>query len=98
MYSLDGNAIAAPLFDVFGREMTTAVGTCAGCGRAAPLAEVAVYLVRPGVVARCPRCDTLLLVIVDRLGMACIDLAGFSSLREPANPDDAVRPDPFPLT
>jgi hypothetical protein len=86
MYELDGNAIAAPLFDVFGVEMTTAVGTCRGCGWAGPLAEVAVYLVTPGVVARCPRCDMLLMVIVDRRGMACVELAGFASLEEPGGP------------
>ena len=83
MDRLDGNAIAGILFDVFGREMTTAVGTCGGCGRVGPLAEVAVYLLTPGVVARCPNCDKLLMVIVDRRGMACVELAGFASLEEP---------------
>ena len=83
MDRLDGNAIAAIMFEVFGREMTTAVGTCEGCRRAGPLAELAVYLMTPGVVARCPHCDKLLMVIVDRRGMACVDLAGFASLEEP---------------
>jgi hypothetical protein len=83
MDRLDGNAIAGTMFEVFGREMTTAVGTCEGCGRVGPLAEVAVYLLTPGVVARCPRCDKLLMVIVDRRGMACVELAGFTSLEEP---------------
>ncbi len=85
MYSLDGNAIAAPLYDVFGHEMTTAVGTCSGCGWAGPLAEVAVYLLTPGVIARCPHCDLLLMVIVDRRGMACVELGGLASLEEPGN-------------
>jgi Family of unknown function (DUF6510) len=31
MDPLDGNAIAGLLFDAFGREMTTAAGTCARC-------------------------------------------------------------------
>jgi hypothetical protein len=83
MDRLDGNAIAGTLFDVFGREMTTAVGTCSGCGRVSSLAEVAVYLPAPGVVARCPQCDNLLIVIVDRRGMACVDLGGFAALEEP---------------
>jgi hypothetical protein len=84
MERLDGNAIASTLLDVFGREMTTAVGTCAGCGRTGPLAEVAVFLITPGVVARCPKCDNLLIVIVDRRGTACVELAGFAALEEPA--------------
>ena len=83
MDRLDGNAIAGTLFEVFGHEMTTAVGTCGGCGRVGPLAEVAVYLRTPGVVARCPHCDKLLMVIVDRRGMACVELAGFTTLQEP---------------
>lgn len=83
MDELDGNAIAGALFEAFGREMTTAVGTCGGCAWVGPLAEVAVHLVRPGVVARCPQCDNLLIVIVDRRGVACVELAGFASLEEP---------------
>ncbi len=82
MYSLDGNAIAAALFDVYGREMTTAVGTCGGCAWAGPLAEVAVYLMSPGVVARCPQCSVLLMVIVDRRGMACVELVGLASVQD----------------
>jgi hypothetical protein len=92
MYDLDGNAIAASLFDLFVSDMTTAVGTCRGCGWAGPLAEVAVYLVVPGVVARCPRCDQLLMVIVQRRGMACVDLGGFSSMEEEGLPVRRPRP------
>jgi Family of unknown function (DUF6510) len=36
---LDGNAIAGLLQEVFAVQMTTAIGTCAGCG--AVLAKVA---------------------------------------------------------
>jgi hypothetical protein len=80
MANLDGNAIAGTLFEVFGREMTTDVGTCAHCGRVGPLAEMDVYLDAPGVVARCQSCGNLLLVIVDRRGTRCVNLSGFSSL------------------
>jgi hypothetical protein len=80
MATLDGNAIAGTLFEVFGREMTTDVGTCAQCGRVGPLAEMAVYLDAPGLVVRCPGCDGVLLVIVNRRDIRCVDLTGFSSL------------------
>lgn len=80
MDALDGNAIAGTLVDVFGREMTMDVGTCEGCRRRMRLAEMAVYLDAPGVVARCPHCDTVLLVIVDRRGTRCVDLSGFATL------------------
>jgi hypothetical protein len=80
MASLDGNAIAGTLFEVFSREMTTDVGTCSYCGRVGPLAEMEVYLDAPGVVSRCQGCGNVLLVIVDRRGTMCVDLTGFSSL------------------
>jgi Family of unknown function (DUF6510) len=84
MAYLDGNAVAGTLLDVFGTDMTTAVGTCGGCGWAAPLAEVAVFGAGgPGVVARCPTCENLLMVIVNRRGTACVDLMGFASVQEP---------------
>jgi hypothetical protein len=38
--ALDGNAIAGTLAEVFGGEMTTAIGVCAHCGARGPVAEV----------------------------------------------------------
>jgi hypothetical protein len=35
------------LLDIFGEEMTTATGTCAGCGATRPLGELAVYRQAP---------------------------------------------------
>jgi hypothetical protein len=80
MDALDGNAIAGTLADVFGTEMTTAVGTCGTCGRTGPLAEVSVYLEGPGVVVRCRSCDNVLVVIVRRRDVSCVDLTGLASL------------------
>jgi phage FluMu protein Com len=80
MGRLDGNAIAGTLFDVFGEEMTTANGRCAGCGTISRLAEAMVYLGGPGIVARCPRCDKVLIVVVDRRGTRCLDMSGLGSL------------------
>src|SRR5262249_6212739 len=63
MEALDGNAIAGTLFAAFGGEMTTAVGVCANCGARRQVAEVRAYLRGPGVVARCPSCDAVLMVL-----------------------------------
>ena len=60
----DGNALASPFNDLFRVELTTAVGRCSGCGRTAPMAEVRVFDHAPGVVARCPVCDQVLLRLV----------------------------------
>jgi len=77
---LDGNAIGGLLHEVFGAEMTAAVGTCAACGATGPLAECVVYLGGPGTVARCRRCSALLIAIVRVRGMNCVDLTGLASL------------------
>ena len=80
MTRLDGNAIAGELFDIFGEEMTTAIGTCAGCGAMRPLGELAVYRQAPGVVARCSSCENVLLVIVEIRGVRCVDLHGIAAV------------------
>ncbi|MDQ1572918.1 MAG: hypothetical protein QOH44_477, partial [Actinomycetota bacterium] len=44
MSHLDGNAIAGPLSEIFGADMTMASGRCGGCGDVSPLAMAMVYL------------------------------------------------------
>jgi phage FluMu protein Com len=82
MDRLDGNAIAGTLFDLFGEEMTTANGRCAHCSTMSRVAEAMVYLGGPGIVARCPRCDNVLMVIVDRRGTRCVDMTGLALLEQ----------------
>src|SRR5262245_43204529 len=72
--TLDGNAIAGQLAAVFGEEMTTATGTCAGCGASAPVATFAVYTRAPGTVARCRECKSVLLALVTIREITCVDL------------------------
>jgi hypothetical protein len=78
--ALDGNAIGGLLIDVFGAEMTTAVGTCASCGAAAQVAEFAVYRPGLGTVVRCRSCDAVLMVFVALHGVTCVDLQGLAEL------------------
>lgn len=65
MDALDGNAIAGPLFNYFGTEMTTATGSCRHCGASAQIAELRVYARVPGTVVRCHRCGQVVMVIID---------------------------------
>lgn len=85
MQALDGNAIGGLLLEVFGAELTTATGTCAGCGATAQVAELVVYLQAPGTVVRCRSCDNALMVIVDVRGRRCVDLRGLSALESARN-------------
>ena len=77
---LDGNAIGGMLIELFGAEMTTAVGTCGSCGTAGQVAEMAVYQGRMGMVVRCRVCDNVLMVFVEVRGVTCVDLRGLASL------------------
>jgi Family of unknown function (DUF6510) len=77
---LDGNAIGGLLIEVFGTEMTTAVGTCSSCGRASQVAELAVYQPGLGTVVRCRNCNGILMVFVQRHEVTCVDLMGLASL------------------
>jgi DNA-directed RNA polymerase subunit RPC12/RpoP len=71
--ALDGNAVAGLLHDMFGQEMTGAGVTCPECGGRSMLARTKVFR-GPGIVLRCPVCGDRIMVIVERDGMACVDM------------------------
>jgi ribosomal protein S27AE len=77
---LDGNAMAGALTAAFGRDMLSASGTCATCGTTSLLAAVHVYLRAPGVVARCPTCGAVELVLIEARGLVCVDVRGLAAL------------------
>jgi uncharacterized protein DUF6510 len=77
----DGNALAGHVHDLFRVDLSTAVGRCTQCGRTAPMAEVRVFDHAPGVVARCPTCDQVLMRLVRDPGRAWLDLRGLSYLQ-----------------
>jgi hypothetical protein len=62
---VDGNALGAVFVDIFGAEMTDRAGCCAACGAVNKLASLLVYRSGPGDVLRCPKCQTVILVVVD---------------------------------
>ena len=76
---LDGNAVAGLLQEVFAVEMTTAIGTCSGCGKAGPVGAVHVYR-GAGIVLRCPHCGNTLAKIGKGDSRFWIDLTGLQTL------------------
>jgi Family of unknown function (DUF6510) len=80
MERLDGNAIGGVLAEIFGREMTVAVGVCGSCGSTGPVAGLHVYLRAPGIVVRCPQCDSVLVKIVQSGSRTWLDLSGLRTL------------------
>jgi hypothetical protein len=86
MVALDGNAIAGLLFEVFGTEMTTATVVCVTCRAEGRVAELVVYVRAPGTIVRCPRCASVLMVLVDIRGTTRVDLRGLARLDVPHDP------------
>lgn len=77
MEALDGNAVAGPLFEYFGTEMTGAHGACAYCGAPAHIAELSVYAQGPGSVVRCRHCGNVVIVLVKVSNVQKVHLSGF---------------------
>jgi len=78
---VDGNTMAGGLQEVFAVDMTVARGQCASCGRVGPVAEARVYdEFGPGMVARCPGCDSVLMRVVRAPDRMWLDLRGLSYL------------------
>jgi Family of unknown function (DUF6510) len=74
--ALDGNALAGPLFELFGSEMTDQLGTCRFCGDTSYLAEMRVYMRAPGAVGRCHVCMNVVLVMTNIRGTPRADASG----------------------
>lgn len=81
---LDGNAAAGILEEIFTFEVTSALCTCAGCGRTAPLGALLLYGGEMGIVLRCPSCGRAELRVARHGGQGgqyCIDMQGMKTLR-----------------
>jgi len=71
--TVDGNAAAGMLWDVFGTDVTALVGVCGGCGAAVPFAETVVELDEAAAIVRCRSCThTLFTVLRDEQGVRLI--------------------------
>lgn len=79
----DGNGLAGPLGEVFAMDVTAATECCASCGRTGPVATLRVYSRAPGLVARCPGCQAVVLRLVRTPDSAWLDLRGATFLRVP---------------
>jgi hypothetical protein len=79
----DGNAVAGDLAELFGTDMTRAAGECGRCGTRTALAQTHAYLDSPGIVLRCPGCDSVLLRVVRSPSRAWLDTRGLAYLEMP---------------
>ena len=75
---LDGNAAAGELSRIFAMDVTVAQGRCANCGALKRFAEAHVYMQAPGLVARCPVCQHVLLRLVNVRQRVFLDVQGLA--------------------
>lgn len=80
--TLDGNAIAGLLMEIFGAEMTVATSRCTHCGNRAQIGSLRAYVHAPGVVLRCSTCGGVVLRIMRRAdGSHLVDARGAAYIR-----------------
>ncbi len=73
---LDGNAVAGLFLEVFGTEMTACPCQCTHCGAVGALATLLAFTHGPGVVLRCPRCEQVVLRLVQTDEALYLDARG----------------------
>lgn len=78
---LDGNAAAGELSKIFVMDVTAAAGQCAHCSATKRFAEAHLYMDSPGLVARCPVCENVLLRVVSAGRRVFLDVRGMTYLR-----------------
>jgi len=80
---MDGNMLGGVLGELFTMDMTMAVGQCTSCEATNTIAQTMVYADAPGLVARCPDCDAVMLRLARGPGRAWLDLRGVTYLQLP---------------
>jgi Zn finger protein HypA/HybF involved in hydrogenase expression len=78
---LDGNGAGGMLQEVFSAEMTAAPTECANCGRTGEMGSLLAFVQAPGLVLRCPACESAMVRIVRTGEYTYLDARGAVYLR-----------------
>ncbi len=78
---LDGNALAGMLQEVFAMEMTASPMQCSHCGYEGQVGSLLAFICSPGLVLRCPGCESVILRIVTTPRAIYLDARGAAYLR-----------------
>ena len=82
-HTLDANAVAGLLHEIFGAEMTAAASRCGHCGNRDQVGTLLVYDMHgPGIVLRCSTCSEMVIRVMRRPdGSYLVDARGAAYLR-----------------
>jgi hypothetical protein len=78
--TLDGNAVAGLLQQVFSVEMTAHPAECANCGNVSAVGGLVAYTQAPGAVLRCPACSSVMMRIVETPNGILFEARGVRSI------------------
>ena len=78
---LDANAAAGVLQEIFGTDMTAAPTECANCGNEGEIGTLLAFTQAPGIVLRCPACESVVVRITQTPDVFYIDVRGAVYLR-----------------
>lgn len=81
--TLDANAVAGLLREVFAIDVTAAPAQCAHCGNEGEMGTLRAFVRAPGAVLRCSACDGIVLRIVETSTAIYVDARGAARLRFP---------------
>lgn len=80
--TLDANAAAGLLMEIFGTEMTVAASRCTYCGNRAQIGTLRAYMHAPGLVLRCSVCTQVVIRVMKRAdGSFLVDARGAAYIR-----------------
>ena len=80
--TLDANAVAGLLYEIFGSEMTAALSECAHCGNRGQVGTLRAYVHAPGTVLRCAICAQVVMRVTRTAdGRFLVDARGAAFFR-----------------
>ena len=80
--TLDANAVAGMLTEIFGTEMTALASRCAHCGNRGQIGTLRAYTHAPGIVLRCSVCTQVVMRVMRRAdGRFLVDSRGAAYIR-----------------
>lgn len=78
---LDGNSLGGMMQEMFAMEMTSTPAECANCGNKAEMGALLAFTQSPGMVLRCPACESVVMRIVQTPDAIYLDARGAAYIR-----------------
>ncbi|MFK4834357.1 DUF6510 family protein [Microbacterium sp. ZW T2_14] len=81
--TVDGNAAAGLLWDVFEADVTALIAVCGGCHEGAPVAAAVVEIDEAAAIVRCRTCTHTLFTVLRQDGRARLVIGSMHEIVRP---------------